>query len=187
MSFQLYLFSPVVVWAMCFGGISLVLPFPVLDFFLLPPLFRISLSGYLMWIVWQRYLSRLSCLQGYSLWVHNQIFTFYYAKICRLKTASNIESHRLLMYNLCFYKYTECRDKCKLLYLIVLHIRVVLPLSSLFAKYPLSDTTHWVIGRFRMDVTECLLKPKIVAFLEFLWYHYVFCVKGYDSLEKVCY
>lgn len=96
LSFQLYFFLLVVVWAMCFGGISLVLPFSVLDFFLLPPLFRISLSGYLMWIVWQRYLSRLSCLQGHSLWVHNQIFTFYYAKICRLKTASNIESHRCL-------------------------------------------------------------------------------------------
>lgn len=38
-----------------------------------------------------------------------------------------------------------------------------------------------------MDVTECLLNPKIVAFLEFLWYHYVFCAKRYDSLEKVCY
>ncbi|KXU50443.1 hypothetical protein HMPREF2533_00371 [Bacteroides fragilis] len=44
-----------------------------------------------------------------------------------------------------------------------------------------------MIGRFRMDVTECLLNPKIVAFLEFLWYHYVFCAKRYDSLEKVCY
>ena len=31
-------------------------------------------------------------------------------------------------YNLCFDKYTECRDKCKSLYFIVLHMRVV-PLS----------------------------------------------------------
>ena len=67
LSFQFCLFSPVVVWAMCFGGISSVLPFPVLAFFLLPPLFRISLSGYLMWIVSQRCLSCLSCLQGHSL------------------------------------------------------------------------------------------------------------------------
>lgn len=77
---------------MCFGGISFVLPFPVLAFFLLPPLFRISLSGYLMWIVWQKYLSRLSCLQSHSLWVHNQIFTFCYAN----KTAGNIELRRCL-------------------------------------------------------------------------------------------
>ena len=92
MSFQFCLFSPVVVWAMCFGGISSVLPFPVLAFFLLPPLFRISLSGYLIWIVSQRYLSCLSCLQGHSLWVHNQIFTFWYAN----KTAGNIELRRCL-------------------------------------------------------------------------------------------
>ena len=67
LSFQFCLFSPVVVWAMCFGGISSVLPFPVLAFFLLPPLFRIFLSGYLMRIVSQRCLSCLSCLQGHSL------------------------------------------------------------------------------------------------------------------------
>ena len=28
-------------------------------------------------------------------------------------------------YDLCFYKYTECRGKCKPLYFIVLHIRAV--------------------------------------------------------------
>lgn len=35
-------------------------------------------------------------------------------------------------YNLRFNKYTECRDKCKSLYFIALHIRVVPPLFSLF-------------------------------------------------------
>lgn len=35
-------------------------------------------------------------------------------------------------YNLCFDKYTECGDKCKPLYFIALHIRVVSPLFSQF-------------------------------------------------------
>ena len=59
-------------------------------------------------------------------------------------------------YNLCFYKYTKCGDKCKPLYLIVLHIRVVPPFFNPFEKYLLS-TIDWIIGCFGMDVTECLL------------------------------
>ena len=43
-------------------------------------------------------------------------------------------------YNLRFYKYTECRDKCKPLYFIVLHIRVVPPSFSHFVECPLSDS-----------------------------------------------
>ena len=37
-------------------------------------------------------------------------------------------------------KYTECGDKCKPLYFMVLHIRVVPPLFSPFVECPLSDT-----------------------------------------------
>ena len=92
-------------------------------------------------------------------------------------------------YNLCFYKYTECRDKYKPLYFMVLHIRVV-PLSfSPFEEYPLSDTTYWTIGNFRMDVTERLLNTKVVFFLEFLRFAVgfllVWCNEIFDSLEKV--
>ena len=71
-------------------------------------------------------------------------------------------------YNLCFYKYTECRDKCKSLCFIILHIHVVPPLFSPFVECPLSDTTCWMIVDFRMDVTERLLNAKVVFFLEFL-------------------
>ena len=71
-------------------------------------------------------------------------------------------------YNLCFDKYTECRDKCKSLYFIVLHIRVVPPLFSPFVECPLSDTRYWVIGYFRRYVTERLLNTKVVVFLGFL-------------------
>ena len=71
-------------------------------------------------------------------------------------------------YNLCFYKYTECRDKCKSLYFTALHIRVV-PLSfSPFVECPLSDSTCWTIGYFRRYVTERLLNAKVVVFLEIL-------------------
>lgn len=72
-------------------------------------------------------------------------------------------------YNLCFDKYTECRDKCKPLYFIALHIRVVPPLSSPFMECPLSVSMYWLIGHFRRCVTERLLNAKIVAFLGFLW------------------
>ena len=41
-----------------------------------------------------------------------------------------------------FDKYTECRDKCKPLYFIVLHIRVVPSLFSSFVECPLSDTRY---------------------------------------------
>ena len=71
-------------------------------------------------------------------------------------------------YNLCFYKYTECRDKCKSLYFIVLHIRVVPPSFSHFVECPLSDTTCWTIGYSHMDVTERLLNTKVVILLGFL-------------------
>ena len=88
-------------------------------------------------------------------------------------------------YNLCFYKYTECRDKCNTLYFIVLHIRVV-PLSfSLFVEWPLSDITCCMIGHFRMDVTERLLNTKVVFFLEFLWFAVDFCASIIASLENV--
>ena len=73
-------------------------------------------------------------------------------------------------YNLCFHKYTECRDKSKLLYFMVLHIRVVLPLFSHFVECPLSDTMCWMIGYFHRYVTECLLNTKVVVFLGFLWF-----------------
>ena len=64
-------------------------------------------------------------------------------------------------YNLCFDKYTECRDKCKLLCFIFLHIRVV-PLSfSLFVECSLSDSMCWMIRHFLMDVTEHLLNTNI--------------------------
>ena len=92
-------------------------------------------------------------------------------------------------YNLCFYKYTECRDKCKSLYLIVLHIRVVPPSFNPFVECPLSDTTCWTIGYSHMDVTERLLNTKVVVFLGFLWFAVDFLLVKYneifDSLEKV--
>ena len=92
-------------------------------------------------------------------------------------------------YNLCFDKYTECRDKCKPLYFIALHIRVVPLLFSSFMEYPLSDTRCWMIGHFRRYVTERLLNTKVVVFLEFLWFAVefllVWCNEIFDSLEKV--
>ena len=92
-------------------------------------------------------------------------------------------------YNLCFYKYTECRNKCKPLYFMVLHIRVVPPSFSHFEECPLSDSTYWTIGHFCKDVTERLLNTKVVVFLEFLWFAVefllVWCNEIFDSLEKV--
>ena len=92
-------------------------------------------------------------------------------------------------YNLCFYKYTECGDKCNVLYFTALHIRVVPPSFSHFEECPLSDSTCWLIGYFRMDVTERLLNTKVVVFLGFLWFAVDFLLVKYneifDSLEKV--
>ena len=92
-------------------------------------------------------------------------------------------------YNLCFDKYTECRDKCKPLYFIALHIRVVPLLFSSFMECPLSDTRCWMIGHFRRYVTERLLNTKVVVSLEFLWFAVefllVWCNEIFDSLEKV--
>ena len=92
-------------------------------------------------------------------------------------------------YNLRFNKYTECRDKCKSLYFIALHIRVVPPLFSPFVECPLSVSTCWMIGLFRMDVTERLLNTKIMLFLEFLRFAVGFLrsdyLGGLDSFEKV--
>ena len=106
-------------------------------------------------------------------------------------------------YNLCFDKYTECRDKCKPLYFIALHIRVVPPLLSSFVECPLSDSMYWMIGHFRRYVPERLLNAKVVVFLGFLWFTVDFySLKGvgwwkighktgyllwniYDSLEKM--
>ena len=92
-------------------------------------------------------------------------------------------------YNLCFDKSTECRDKCKPLYFIALHIRVVPLLFSSFMECPLSDTRCWMIGHFRRYVTERLLNTKVVVFLEFLWFAVefllVWCNEIFDSLEKV--
>ncbi len=92
-------------------------------------------------------------------------------------------------YNLCFDKYTECGDKCKSLYFKALHIRVVPPLFSPFVECPLSVSTCWMIGLFRMDVTERLLNTKIMLFLEFLRFAVGFLrsdyLGGLDSFEKV--
>ena len=92
-------------------------------------------------------------------------------------------------YNLCFYKYTECGDKCKPLYFMVLHIRVVPPSFSHFVECWLSDSMCWMIGHFRMDVTERLLDTKVVVFLEILrfvvGFLLVWCNEIFDSLEKV--
>lgn len=92
-------------------------------------------------------------------------------------------------YNLCFYKYTECRDKCKSLYFIVLHIRVVPPSFSYFVECPLSDTTCWTIGYSHMDVTERLLNTKVVILLGFLWFVVEFLRSdylGYSIRWKKC-
>ena len=92
-------------------------------------------------------------------------------------------------YNLRFYKYTECGDKCKLLYFIVLHIRVVPPLFSPFVECPLSDTKCWMIGHFRMNVTERLLNTKVVVFLDFLrWFDCedVFLILIFVSWQIYC-
>ena len=86
-------------------------------------------------------------------------------------------------YNLYFDKYTECRDKCKPLCFIALHIRVVPPLFSPFVECPISDTRYLMIGHFRWYVTERLLNTKVVVFLGFLWVAIVFCVKICDWLE----
>ena len=89
-------------------------------------------------------------------------------------------------YNLCFDKYTECRDKCKSLCFIVLHIRVVPLLFSPFVECPLSDTMYWVIGHFRRYVTERLLDAKIVVFLGFLWFAvWFFFPRGYLIIELI--
>lgn len=99
---------------------------------------------------------------GYMLIVGNQ-YLFFDTTYLYYWLSVTIHFNR---YNLCFYKYTEFSDKCKLLYFTVLHIRVV-PLSfSRFAKYPLSDTIYWMIGHFRMDVTERLMNTKVVFLLE---------------------
>lgn len=88
-------------------------------------------------------------------------------------------------YNHSFDKCTECRDKCKPLYFIALHIRVVPPLFSLFVECPLSDTRCWVIGHFRRCVTERLLNTKVVVFLGFLWFAWTFFFqRGWFTVEK---
>ena len=92
-------------------------------------------------------------------------------------------------YNLCFDKYTECRDKCKPLYFIALHIRVVPLLFSSFMECPLSDTRCWMIGHFRRYVTERLLNTKVVVFLGFLWFAVEFLRSdylGYSIRLKKC-
>ena len=111
---------------------------------------------------------------------HHQEVPFHYAAYLHHWLPVTIHFNR---YNLCFYKYKECRDKCKSLYFIALHIRVVPPLFSLFVECPLSDSTCWMIGNFRMDVTERLLNTKVVLFLEllrfavdFLRYNYLICL-----------
>ena len=118
-------------------------------------------------------------------------------------------------YNLCFDKYTECGDKCKSLYLIALHIRVVPLLFNSFVECPLLDTMYWVIGFFRRYVTERLLntkvvkgeyrakfiwtllsrilsstKSKVVIFLGFLWwfdYENVFLILILGQLKDIVY
>ena len=93
-------------------------------------------------------------------------------------------------YNLCFDKYTECRDKCKPLYFIALHIRVVPPLFCPFMECPLSDTKCWIIEHFRRYVTERLLNTKVVVFLGFLWWfdcENVFLILIFGQLKDIVY
>ena len=87
------------------------------------------------------------------------------------------------------------------LYFTALHIRVVPPLFSPFVECPLSVSTCWMIGLFRMDVTERLLNTKVMLFLEFLrfavgflrsdyqiggtWFVWKSVAKPYYSFEKV--
>lgn len=63
-------------------------------------------------------------------------------------------------YTLTSDKFTENGDKCKPLSIIVLHIRLVPPLFSPFAKWPPSVSKHRPIGHFRMDVTERLCRQR---------------------------
>ena len=99
---------------------------------------------------------------GYMLIVGNQ-YLFFDTAYLHYWLSVTIHFNQ---YNLCFYKYTEFSDKCKLLYFTVLHIRVV-PLSfSRFVECPLSDTIYWMIGHFSMDVTERLMNTKVVFLLE---------------------
>ena len=52
--------------------------------------------------------------------------------------------------------------------------------QSFCGKCPLSDTTYWMVGHFRMDVTERLLNTKIVVFLVFfLWFSVRFLCSEY--------
>ena len=126
-------------------------------------------------------MSRNKSLQDKDIWNTNTFFdvlnisivfrmrssVFYDAAYLHHWLSVTIHFNR---YNLCFDKYTECRDKCKPLYFIALHIRVVPPLFSPFMECPLSDTRYWVIGYFRRYVTEHLLNTKVVVFLGFLWF-----------------
>lgn len=63
-------------------------------------------------------------------------------------------------YNLTSDKFTENGDKCKPLSFIALHIRLVPPSFSPFAKCPPSVSKHWPIEHFRMDVTERLWRQR---------------------------
>ena len=145
-------------------------------------------------------MSRNKSLQDKDIWNTNTFFdvlnisivfrmrssVFYDAAYLHRWLSATIHFNR---YNLCFYKYTECGDKCNVLYFTALHIRVVPPSFSHFEECPLSDSTCWLIGYFRMDVTERLLNTKVVVFLGFLWFAVDFLLVKYneifDSLEKV--
>ena len=131
---------------------------------------------------------------------HNEELPYSYCKLVEVSLKGSFSDAAYLhhwlsvtihfnRYNLCFDKYTECRDKCKPLYFIALHIRVVPLLFSSFMECPLSDTRCWMIGHFRRYVTERLLNTKVVVFLEFLWFAVefllVWCNEIFDSLEKV--
>ena len=89
-------------------------------------------------------------------------------------------------YNLRFNKYTECRDKCKSLYFIALHIRVVPFLFNSFVECPLSDTMYWAIGHFRRYVTGRLLNTKVVLFLGFRWLAVWFLFLEGGSMAENC-
>ena len=71
-------------------------------------------------------------------WVYMISFT------CRrsIFTSLIISDNSFYQYNLRFYKYIECKDKCKSLYFIVLHTRVVPSIFSLFVECPLSATMY---------------------------------------------
>lgn len=104
----------------------------------------------------------------------------------KTKTAGNIELHRCLHTTSVFTSTQNVGTNAS----VVSHGFAYTCCTASFQPFYQIFAIRYnaLINRvFRMDITECLLNTKVVAFLEFLWYHYVFCEKRYDSFEKVCY